>query len=69
VALKDRLRRLESGGACPECSEIRGTVEYAWERPDTPALSERCSRCGRLTTVVVKWGDDALRIWEGAGRE
>jgi hypothetical protein len=64
MALGTRIRRLEEsrgGNRCPECgfdgdwSKVRFHIEPGYG--DGNGKSERCDTCGRLTRIVLTWGD------------
>jgi hypothetical protein len=75
--LKRRLERLEiEETACPECGgPPRGpddvSVSFVGDEPaDYGQRPEPtyCSRCHRVTTVVVTWGRDDMTAWEGGSQ-
>ncbi len=61
-----RLRRLEGGGACPECEEARAALLESIVAPEPGTVPRFCKGCGsdvRLSIAEV----DAILEGEGEG--
>jgi hypothetical protein len=55
MSIKDRIRRLEDKGSCPECYLKPQVPRVVYPGEDAPSeATENCPRCGRALGVVIQ---------------
>jgi hypothetical protein len=64
MSIKDRIRRLESRGGCPECYLKPAATHAVYPGEEEPE-PESCPGCGRSLGVVIRVVYEAVYSEEG----